>query len=178
MLSNIETASLKNKIHWWLRRHPMDSFCQDMQKRKWSRWRRLTWFKKLILNFNFTKCFKNYLECRHIVISRHTSDKIETTSIMQYQNQRKTKIFSFITLSAITHSAINSISLLILCRSIKLNRFITIVLLYASTRAILMKMTFRDFRKDNIERVHDVREVIFDKINSKSIKLSSKEEMR
>lgn len=45
---------------------------------------------------------KVYLECRQSVVSRHRSDKAQTTSKTQYQNQRNVKIFSLITLSAMT----------------------------------------------------------------------------
>jgi hypothetical protein len=43
-----------------------------------------------------------YLEWRQSVVALHKSDKMETESKMQYQNQRNVKIFSLITFSAIT----------------------------------------------------------------------------
>ena len=41
-----------------------------------------------------------------------------------------------------------------------------------------MEMAFSDFRKNNIERVHNVIKVISNKIDAKSIELSTEEEMR
>lgn len=43
-----------------------------------------------------------YLECKQRVINLHSSESTETVSKTMYQNQRNVKIFSLITLSAMT----------------------------------------------------------------------------